>query len=151
MSTIKDYYVYPAVLNFDEDGITIEFPDLPGCFSCALSTDEAVRKAREAMGLHLFNLEDDNDTIPEPSDIRSIHTDNNQAVILVDVSMPPVRERIRKKSMNKMCTVPAWLLTESAEAGINFSQTLQEALMEKLGIKHNTKRRKSSKHYTASV
>ena len=151
MSAVKDYYVYPAVLDFDDDGISIVFPDLPGCFSCAFSAGDVMRNAREAMGLHIFNMEDDNDAIPEPSDIRSIHTDNNQAVILVDVSMPPVRERIRKKSMNKMCTVPAWLLTESAEAGINFSQTLQEALMEKLGIKHEAKRRKARKRPTASV
>jgi len=55
--------------------------------------------------------------------------------------MPIVRERMRNKSMNKMCTVPAWLLTESKEAGINFSQTLQDALMEKLGIIRPAKRK----------
>lgn len=141
MSAVKDYYVYPAVLDFADDGISIIFPDLPGCFSCAFSAEEAVHNAREAMGLHLYNMEDDNDVIPAPSDILSVEHEENQAVVLIDVSMPAVRERMRNKSMNKMCTVPAWLLTESKEAGINFSQTLQDALMEKLGIIRPAKRR----------
>ncbi len=141
MSAVKDYYVYPAIFDFADDGISIIFPDLPGCFSCAFSAEEAVHNAREAMGLHLYNMEDDGDTIPEPSNILTISHEENQAVILIDVSMPAVRERMRNKSMNKMCTVPAWLLTESKEAGINFSQTLQNALMEKLGIIRSTKRR----------
>lgn len=141
MSAVKDYYVYPAVLDFADDGISIIFPDLPGCFSCAFSAEEAVHNAREAMGLHLYNMEDDNDVIPAPSDILSVEHEENQAVVLIDVSMPAVRERMRNKSMNKMCTVPAWLLTESKEAGINFSQTLQDALMEKLGIIRPVKRR----------
>ncbi len=141
MSAVKDYYVYPAVLDFADDGISIIFPDLPGCFSCAFSAEEAVHNAREAMGLHLYNMEDDGDVIPVPSDILSVEHEENQAVVLIDVSMPAVRERMRNKSMNKMCTVPAWLLTESKEAGINFSQTLQDALMEKLGIIRPAKRK----------
>ena len=141
MSGVKDYYVYPAILDFADDGISIEFPDLPGCLPCAFSAEEAVHNAREAMGLHLYNMEDDGDEIPTPSDILSIMHEKNQAVVLIDVSMPAVRERMRNKSRNKMCTVPAWLLTESKEAGINFSQTLQDALMEKLGIIRTAKRK----------
>ena len=141
MSATKDYYVYPAVLDFADDGISIIFPDLPGCFSCAFSAEETIHNAREAMGLHLYNMEDDGDVIPVPSDILGIQHEENQAVVLIDVFMPVVRERIRNKSMNKMCTVPAWLLTESKEAGINFSQTLQDALMEKLGIIRTARRK----------
>ena len=68
----KDTYIYPAVFDFADDGIGITFPDLPGCTSCAFSIEEAVHHAREAMGLHLYGMEEDNDPIPEPSDILSI-------------------------------------------------------------------------------
>ena len=83
----------------------------------------------------MYAMEEDGDEIPEPSDILSIKHEDNQAVVLVDVSMPPVRERIRNKPGNKMCTVPNWLIVEAKEAGLNFSQTLQDALMQKLGIR----------------
>ena len=137
----KDVYVYPAVFDYADDGITIDFPDLPGCMPCAFSTEEAIHNAREALGLHLYNMEDDNDPIPEPSDILSIPHENNQAVVLVDVYMPTVRERIRNRSVNKMCTVPSWLVHEAERQGLNFSHTLQDALMLKLGVKRSPKRR----------
>ena len=31
----KTRYSYVAVFSYDEDGISIEFPDLPGCLPCA--------------------------------------------------------------------------------------------------------------------
>ncbi len=143
MSGTKDYYVYPAVFDYADDGITIDFPDLPGCMPCAFSTEEAMKNAREAMGLHLYNMEDDGDEIPEPSNILSIPHDANQAVVLVDVSMPSFRERMRNKNINKMCTVPAWLVKEAETQHFSFSQILQEGLMERLGITTRKAKRKT--------
>ncbi|MBQ9389027.1 MAG: hypothetical protein IJU07_02515, partial [Synergistaceae bacterium] len=74
------------------------------------------------------------DVIPEPSDILSIQHEANQAVVLIDVVMPPIHERMRNKSINKMCTVPAWLVKEAEAQHFSFSQVLQEGLMERLGI-----------------
>lgn len=137
----KDTYIYPAIFNYADDGISIEFPDLPGCLPCAFSTIEAVHNAREAMGLHLYSMEEDGDHIPEPSDILDIKHEANQAVVLIDVFMPRVRDSINNKAINKTVTLPQWLVSAGREADINFSQTLQDALMEKLGIHREIKRR----------
>jgi predicted RNase H-like HicB family nuclease len=56
-----DRYIFPAVLTYAEDGISIEFPDLPGCLPCAGSTEEALQNARQALGLHLYGMEQDGD------------------------------------------------------------------------------------------
>ena len=130
----KDTYVFPAILDFAEDGISIEFPDLPGCLPCAHSQEEALKNAREAMGLHLFGMEDDNDPIPEPTKISNIRLEPNQKVILVDVWMPVVRDRLNNKSVNRTVTVPAWLNRMAMDAQINFSQALQETLKSRLGV-----------------
>lgn len=45
----RDIYVFPAIFTFDDDGITIEFPDLPGCISCADTLDEAVKKCKRSI------------------------------------------------------------------------------------------------------
>ena len=52
---LKDRYSYVAVFSYDEDGISIEFPDLPGCLPCADKddTEGALKNAREALGLHI--------------------------------------------------------------------------------------------------
>ncbi len=130
----KDTYVFPAILDFADDGISIEFPDLPGCFPCAHSQEEALKNAREAMGLHLFGMEDDNDPIPEPTGIANIQLAPNQKVILVDAWMPVVRDHLNNKSVNRTVTVPAWLNRMAMDAKINFSQALQDTLRSRLGV-----------------
>lgn len=52
----KDRYSYVAVFSYEEDGISIEFPDLPGCLPCAEkdNTEEALKNAKEALGLHIW-------------------------------------------------------------------------------------------------
>ncbi len=56
---MKDRYSFIAVFDVAEDGISIEFPDLPGCLPCADTMEEALKNAHEALGLHLWGLEQD--------------------------------------------------------------------------------------------
>jgi len=90
----KDIYVYPAIFDYAKDGISIEFPDLPGCLPCAYTTEEAIKNAKEAMALHLWSMEKDNDPIPEPTPVDKIHIKKNQAIMLIEVYMPLHREAI---------------------------------------------------------
>lgn len=63
------------------------FPDLPGCMPCASDIDEAMHNAKEALALHLYGMEEDNDLIPEPTTIDKIKLKPNQAIILVKIQM----------------------------------------------------------------
>lgn len=131
----KDYYVYPAIFSYSDEGISIEFPDLPGCLPCADTTEEAVSNAKEAMGLHLFGMEEDNDSIPEPTSITDIKLESNQVLMLIEVFMPMMREAIQNEAVKKTLTIPRWLNVIAEKNKINFSQVLQAALKEKLNIK----------------
>lgn len=79
----KDRYVFPAIFDYSDDGISIKFPDLPGFLPCARSTDEAIKNAKEAMALHLWGMEQDQDIIPEPTTIEKLHIAANQVPILI--------------------------------------------------------------------
>jgi predicted RNase H-like HicB family nuclease len=46
---LKDRYIYPAILSFDADVISVEFPDLPGCYTCGSTQDEAYDMAKDAL------------------------------------------------------------------------------------------------------
>lgn len=129
---MKNTYIYPAIFYYDDDGISIEFPDLPGCCPCATMTDEAIKNAREALGVHLYGMEQDNDIIPEPSDPKDIEIEKGAVLMLVDVFMPVFREQMSNKVIKKTLTIPYWLNAKAESIGINFSQTLQEALKEKI-------------------
>lgn len=129
-----DIYIYPSIFSFDDDGISVEFPDLEGCFTCGDTTQEAITNAKEAMGLHLFGMEEDNETIPTPTDIKDIKLEDNQSIVLIEVYMPIIREAINNQSVKKTLTIPRWLNNLAEKNNINFSQLLQSALKDILNV-----------------
>lgn len=132
---MKDKYVYPAVFNYAEDGITITFPDLPGCISCGDNDEEALHMAKEVLGLWMLDIEEEFEKIPQPSNLNDIHIDDNKKTVLIEVWMPTIRRAINNKSIKKTLSIPQWLDIRAREEGINFSYVLQEALKEELNIK----------------
>jgi len=132
----KDTYCYIAVISFEEDGISIDYPDLPGCFTCADSESEIFNMAKEVLGLHLWSMEKDNEAIPEPKKIKDIiiKLENNETTMLVEVFMPPVRDRINNRVVKKTLTIPQWLNTEAERQGVNFSMILQNGLKQYLHL-----------------
>jgi hypothetical protein len=77
-------------------------------------------------------MEKDNDDIPRPSDIKDLRLDSNQIPLLVEVFMPPVRERLNNRFVKKTLSLPAWLNAEAEAKGLNFSQILQSAIKQYL-------------------
>ena len=131
----KDYYVYPAIFTYEDDGISVEFPDLPGCLTCADTTEQAIKMAKEALGLHLYDIEEENEPIPVASSINDLSLEKNQIPILIDINMVLHRKAIENTSVKKTLTIPQWLNKEAERHNINFSQVLQEALKEQLNFK----------------
>lgn len=133
---MKDRYSYVAVFTYEEDGIVIEFPDLPGCYPCADKddTEGALKNAHEALGLHIWGIEQDGEPLPEPSNITELAIHDKQVPVLISVFMPPIRERINSKFVKKTLSLPAWLAAKADEDGVNCSRIFQNALMEYLGV-----------------
>ena len=131
---MKDRYTFIALFTFEDDGISIEFPDLPGCLSCADTQEEALYNAQEVLGLYLVGMEDDGEEIPSPTPLNKISLEKNQIPTLVQVYMPLARQQAKPVSVKKTLTIPSWLNVLAEENHINFSQLLQTALKEQLNI-----------------
>ncbi|CAM3567024.1 MULTISPECIES: type II toxin-antitoxin system HicB family antitoxin [Saccharibacillus] len=133
---MKDRYVFPAVLDFADDGISVEFPDLPGAFTDAQTDEEALEMAKDCLALHLYGMEEDGEDIPQPSRPFRIELDGarTQAVTLVEVWMPPFRNKMSNRSVKKTLTIPKWLDDLAASNKVNYSHVLQEALKSELGV-----------------
>ena len=84
--------VYPAILSHAEDGITITFPDLPGCISCAQTDEEAIFMARDALGAWVVAAEDLGEPVPSPTAVTALRPEPNETVCLVDAWLPTFRE-----------------------------------------------------------
>lgn len=130
----KDYYMYPSVFSYDEDGISISFPDLAGCISCASNDEEALYMAKDALGLYLVCAEEDNEILPEPSKLNEIQLNKNERAILVEVNMPLFRMSVENSAVKKTLTIPKWLNDFAEKNKVNFSQVLQQALKEYLRL-----------------
>jgi len=133
---VKDSYIYPAVFDpCEEGGYCITFPDLPGIVTEGDTVEEAFAMAKEALELHLWGMEDDNDPVPEPTPPNNIEIPAGGFVSLIEGVMPPIRDKMANKAVNKTVTVPKWLNDLGERRRVNFSHILQEALKSYLGIR----------------
>lgn len=136
----KDRYIYPAIFDYAEDGISVEFPDLQGCLTFGDTEEEALMMAKEAMALYLYGMEEDDEPITAPSRSSSIPTNSNQVVVLVEAWMPPFRSEMKNKAVKKTLTIPQWLDDLAKEHKVNYSQLLQDALKKHLGAEEPKKK-----------
>ncbi|MEC3849049.1 type II toxin-antitoxin system HicB family antitoxin [Bacillus velezensis] len=133
----KERYIYPALFDYDDDGITVTFPDLPGCITFGNSDEEALAMAKEAMALHLYGFEQDGDIIPEATPSREIKAEESQSIVLIETWMRPFRHDMENAAVKKTLTIPRWMDDIAKEHKVNYSQLLQEAIKEHLGIYKN--------------
>ncbi|WP_180966287.1 type II toxin-antitoxin system HicB family antitoxin [Fischerella thermalis] len=75
----KEEYTYPAIFEYDDDGINVYFPDLEGCFTCADTVEEARIYAEDVMGLHLYYEEREGNLIPNPTPVDHIHLNRRKS------------------------------------------------------------------------
>lgn len=130
-------YAYPAVFTQEEGGYSITFPDFEACFTQGDSVDDGLSMAEDVLCLTLYDMEEKGETIPVPSDPRDIKTDSESFVTLVRCDTLEYRKFFDNRAVKKTLTVPHWLDEMATRANVNFSQTLQNALMEQLGVKRH--------------
>lgn len=130
------HYVYPALFETEEgiSGYTVTFPDIRGCITEGDTLDEALKNAKEALALHLYGMEEDGDQIPAASNPQLLPTVDDGFYTLIEVRTGLLRDKQLNKSITKSVTLPRWLDMEASNAQLNFSQVLQHALKEQLGI-----------------
>lgn len=134
----NDRYFYPAIFCYEEgQEISVIFPDLDVATS-GTNDDDALLSARELLGCVLNGLEEDGEEIPAPTPLSAIKPQDNEHAVLIDVYMPSVRMAHINRSINRTVTLPAWLNAAALERNVNFSQVLQNALIETLGVAPNT-------------
>ena len=128
----QDFVTYFAVLSFDVPGDAgITFPDFPGCTGQCKTDSNILAYASETLGFFLADWEED---LPAPTPPQNIHHEAFQALLPVRIYVPAYREALYSKSVTRTVTLPYWLDKAAKKENLNFSQTLQEALMQELAI-----------------
>ena len=121
--------VYPAIFH-DEGTYWVEFPDLEGCVSDGDTLEEAMANAQEAMGLYLAATLEDEQPLPQASDIKEIKSDDVVSYVSVDVNA----YRRSTRAVRKTLSIPEWLAIEAEKRNLSLSKVLQEGLKSQLGL-----------------
>lgn len=128
-------YVYPSIFKLLDNGeYFIKVPDLPGCITEGKNLPDALDMAQDTISMWLCDAEDNNEPVPPASDVFDLSCDKGEFINLVAVDTVEYRNLNDSRAIKKTLTIPNWLNTRAEKVGINFSQVLQTALKEKLGI-----------------
>ena len=128
-------YVYPAIFKPEDGGqFSVIFPDLPGCHTCGDSIADGMFMANDALAFWLYRLEKKGEAIPDPTFIDAVICDDKDFVTYINCDTLEYQKRNNNKAVKKTLTIPQWLDEAANAAGVNFSQTLQDALKEKLQL-----------------
>lgn len=132
---MNNKYFYPAIFHkTDSDGFWISFPDIPECLTEGENMSHAYEMAIDALGLCLEGRIANND-VPIPSKADEIKVDSDAYLVIVEFDMLEYKKRTSAQAVKKTLSIPSWLNEAATASGINFSNVLQEALKERLGIK----------------
>lgn len=134
---MKNKYIFPALFEKGaKKGYLVTFPDFDGCITEGNNIEEALLMANEALSLHLYAMEKDEESIPAPTNPEKITVAHGSFLSMVEVWMPPIREEMDNKAVKKTLTLPKWLNDMAENKKVNFSHLLQTALKDFLGIDH---------------
>jgi predicted RNase H-like HicB family nuclease len=125
---------YLAVFETDENpGISVYFPDVPGCVSCGDTFDHALHMAKEALSLHIYGMEKDGEPLPERTD-HIPETKIGDMVVPVSIYPDIVKDEMNNRREKTTVTIPRWLKEAAETEGLNYSRLLETAIKETLGI-----------------
>lgn len=129
-------YVYPAIFTPEkEGGFSVDFPDLESCYTCGKDIKDALLMAEDVLAFVLYDYERENREIPVPSDRETFTLAEGEFVNYVLCDTMEYRKRNNNRAVKKTLTIPEWLNETAVAMGLNFSQILQQALLDKINSK----------------
>ena len=127
--------VYPAIFRPEAGyGFCIFFPDIKKGATQGDDIADGIVMAEDFLVSALCKMEDMGEEHPKPSDISSLALQEGDVATFISVDVAEYRRRTENKFIKKTLTIPSWLNALAEDSRINFSQTLQQALKEKLNV-----------------
>lgn len=143
--------IYPVLFYEEkEKGYSVFVPDLENALNtsattCGKTLEEAIQMAEDLIAGLILDVIEEGNKIPKASKIEKLsfeEFENNLKIenwnyvskfktyVVVDISS--FAEKWGKELIKKTVNIPRWINTKAEELKINFSKTLEEALLEKI-------------------
>ena len=128
-------YVYPATVSPEKSGgYSIWFDDLDCCATQGDDLADALDAAEDALAGWIYTMQKHGHSFPDPSSVDAIPLEPEQFVTLVMADVEAYRRTVESFAVKKTLSIPSWLNVRAEAANVNFSQILQEALQQRLGV-----------------
>ena len=134
ISRISRQYIFPMIFVTVPFGYSVYSPDLPSAITQGKTIEEAIFMAKDVLCNILIIYEDEGMEIPSPVLPAITPSETDAFVTLIEVNTVDHRKIHDDRTIKKTLTLPSWLNTMAEREGINFSQTLQHALKQRLGV-----------------
>lgn len=138
--------IYPVLFYEEENGQYSSFvPDLGNISTYGDTLEEAMEMTQDLIAGNILDKIENEEKIAKPSKIENIsfkkleddldvkdwnYKDKFKTYILVDIDS--FAEKWGKELVKKTVNIPKWVNTKAEERKINFSKTLEEALITKI-------------------
>ncbi len=138
--------IYPVLFYEEkEGGYSVFVPDLQNKSTCGSTLEEAMSMAEDLIAGIVLDEMEENNQIPKSSKIEDItfeklekelnienweYISKFKTYIAVDVSS--FAEKWGKELVKKTVNIPKWINAKAETLKINFSKTLEEALLQKI-------------------
>lgn len=138
--------IYPVLFYEEkENGYSVFVPDLNNSTTCGSTLEEAMYMTEDLIAGIILDLMEEGHKIPNASKIEEIsfealekdleledwdYISKFKTYIAVDISA--FAEKWGKELIKKTVNIPKWVNTKAEEMKINFSKTLEEALLERI-------------------
>lgn len=133
---MENKFVYPVILSYEKDKSGFDYfvsiPDFEG-FTQGKDVANAIDMARDYIGNMLMEYEKEGKAFPESNSVQYAIAENDIET-LVDIDLIKFKAQTKNVVVKKTLSIPKYLNELGNDAGINFSQTLTEALKDKLGV-----------------
>ena len=96
---------------------------------------DALEMASDVLSAKLVFMEDNGEVIPLPTPVAQLNLEEGQYSTLIMADTLAYRKANSTKAVKKTLTIPSWLNEAAEKKSVNFSQVLQEALLDIIGIK----------------
>lgn len=125
---------YPAIFHkAEEGGFWITFPDLPECMTQGDNMQDAYEMASDTLGLAIVSRQESKEPLPTPSEPYAIPIDPDSFCAVIEFDLLSYQRKHNSRAVKKTLSIPEWLNQAAMERNINFSQVLQDALIQKVG------------------
>ena len=138
--------IYPVLFYEEkEDGYSAFVPDLENVSTCGKTLEETISMSEDLIAGIILDKMENGEKIPDNSKIEDVsfedlenalqiknwnYVSKFKTYIIVDISS--FAEKWGKELIKKTVNIPKWVNTKAEELKINFSKTLEEALLEKI-------------------